>query len=95
MSYINPSEYANQITNLLSEGIDNVTGKVTEPTIVTIKEAIMNLTTEERDQLQQYADSLKEIKMEMNKLISKGKKGKAVEETGGDMMNLKMPTEEQ
>jgi hypothetical protein len=29
--------------------------------------------------------------MEMNKLIAKGKKGKAVDETGGDMMNLKMP----
>jgi hypothetical protein len=27
-------------------------------------------------------------------LISKGKKGKKVEETGGDMMNLTMPTEE-
>jgi hypothetical protein len=67
---------------------------VTEPTIVTVKEAIQNLTTEEREQLEQYAASLKEIKTEMNKLISKGKKGKKVEETGGDMMNLTMPTEE-
>jgi hypothetical protein len=32
--------------------------------------------------------------MEMDKLIAKGKKGKAVQETGGDMMNLMMPTEE-
>ena len=32
--------------------------------------------------------------MEMDKLIAKGKKGKAVDETGGDMMNLTMPTEE-
>jgi hypothetical protein len=67
---------------------------VTEPTIVTVKEAIQNLTTEEREQLEQYAASLKEIKTEMNKLINKGKKGKKVEETGGDMMNLTMPTEE-
>jgi hypothetical protein len=67
---------------------------VTEPTLVTVKEAIQNLTTEEREQLEQYAASLKEIKTEMNKLINKGKKGKKVEETGGDMMNLTMPTEE-
>jgi hypothetical protein len=67
---------------------------VTEPTIVTVKEAIQNLTTEEREQLQQYAASLKEIKTEMNKIIAKGKKGKTVDETGGDMMNLTMPTEE-
>jgi hypothetical protein len=32
--------------------------------------------------------------MEMDKLIAKGKKGKKVDETGGDMMNLTMPTEE-
>jgi hypothetical protein len=94
MSYVNPQDYSKQIASLLSEGLDTVTGMVTEPTIVTVKEAIQNLTTEEREQLEQYAASLKEIKMEMNKLISKGKKGKAVEETGGDMMNLTMPTEE-
>lgn len=94
MSYIKPQDYSKQIANLLSEGIDNVTGMVTEPTVVTVKEAIMNLTTEEREQLEQYAASLKEIKMEMNKLIAKGKKGKSVQETGGDMMNLTMPTEE-
>jgi hypothetical protein len=94
MSYIKPQDYSKQIASLLSEGIDTVTGLVTEPTIVTVKEAIQNLTTEEREQLEQYAASLKEIKTEMNRLISKGKKGKKVEETGGDMMNLTMPTEE-
>jgi hypothetical protein len=94
MSYIKPQDYSKQIASLLSEGIDNVTGMVTEPTIVTVKEAIQNLTTEEREQLEQYAASLKEIKTEMNKLINKGKKGKQVDETGGDMMNLTMPTEE-
>lgn len=94
MSYVKPQDYSKQIASLLSEGIDTVTGMVTEPTIVTVKEAIQNLTTEEREQLEQYAASLKEIKMEMNKLIAKGKKGKQVDETGGDMMNLTMPTEE-
>jgi hypothetical protein len=94
MSYVKQKDYSKQIANLLSEGLDNVTGMVTEPTIVTVKEAIQNLTTEEREQLQQYAASLKEIKTEMNKLIAKGKKGKTVDETGGDMMNLKMPTKE-
>jgi hypothetical protein len=94
MSYIKPQDYSKQIANLLSEGLDNVTGMVTEPTIVTVKEAIKNLTTEEREQLQQYAASLKEIKTEMNKIIAKGKKGKTVDETGGNMMNLTMPTEE-
>ena len=94
MSYVKPQDYSKQIASLLSEGIDNVTGMATEPTVVTVKEAIQNLTTEEREQLEQYAASLNEIKMEMNKLISKGKKGKKVDETGGDMMNLTMPTEE-
>jgi len=94
MSYVKQKDYSKQIANLLSEGLDNVTGMVTEPTIVTVKEAIQNLTTEEREQLQQYAASLKEIKTEMNKIIAKGKKGKTVDETGGDMMNLKMPTKE-
>jgi hypothetical protein len=94
MSYIKQQDYLKQIANLLSEGLDNVTGMETEPTIVTVKEAIQNLTTEEREQLQQYAASLKEIKTEMNKLIAKGKKGNTVDETGGDMMNLTMPTEE-
>ena len=94
MSYVKPQDYSKQIASLLSEGLDTVTGMTTEPTIVTVKEAIKNLTTDDREQLEQYAESLKEIKMEMNKLIAKGKKGKAVQETGGDMMNLTMPTEE-
>lgn len=94
MSYVKPQDYSKQIASLLSEGLDTVTGMTTEPTIVTVKEAIKNLTTDDREQLEQYAESLKEIKMEMNKLIAKGKKGKAVEENGGDMMNLTMPTQE-
>ncbi len=94
MSYVKPQDYSKQIASLLSEGLDTVTGMTTEPTIVTVKEAIKNLTTDDREQLEQYAESLKEIKMEMNKLIAKGKKGKAVEEAGGDMTNLTMPTEE-
>jgi hypothetical protein len=94
MSYVKPQDYSKQIASLLSEGLDTVTGMATEPTIVTVKEAIKNLTTDDREQLEQYAASLKEIKMEMNKLIAKGKKGKTVDETGGDMMNLTMPTEE-
>ncbi len=94
MSYVKPQDYSKQIASLLSEGLDTVTGMTTEPTIVTVKEAIKNLTTDDREQLEQYAESLKEIKMEMNKLIAKGKKGKAIEEAGGDMTNLTMPTEE-
>jgi hypothetical protein len=94
MSYVKPQDYSKQIASLLSEGLDTVTGMTTEPTIVTVKEAIKNLTTDDREQLEQYAESLKEIKMEMDKLIAKGKKGKAVEEAGGDMTNLTMPTEE-
>lgn len=94
MSYVKPQDYSKQIVSLLSEGKNAVTEMMTEPTVVTVKEAIQNLNTEEREQLEQYAASLKEIKTEMNKLISKGKKGKQVDETGGDMMNLTMPTEE-
>ena len=94
MSYVKPQDYSKQIASLLSEGLDTVTGMTTEPRIVTVKEAIKTLTTDDREQLEQYAESLKEIKMEMDKLIAKGKKGKAVEEAGGDMTNLTMPTEE-
>ena len=94
MSYIKPVEYSNYIANLLSEGIEDQAPEMEATKTVSVKEAIKNLTTDDREQLEQYAESLKEIKMEMNKLIAKGKKGKAVDETGGDMMNLKMPTEE-
>ena len=48
MSYVNPQDYSKQIASLLSEGLDTVTGMVTEPTIVTVKEAIKNLTTDDR-----------------------------------------------
>ena len=43
MSYVNPQDYSKQIASLLSEGLDAVTGMTTEPTIVTVKEAIKNV----------------------------------------------------
>lgn len=44
-----------------------------------------NLTVEEKEKLQQYAESLKEIKKEINKLIRKGGKVQPkIEEEGGN-----------
>ena len=95
MSYIKPIEYSNYIANLLSEGIEE-TPEMGAIKTVSVKEAIKNLTTDEREQLQDYAASLVEIHKEMKRLVAKGKKGTNVqEETGGDMMNLTMPTTEE
>ena len=96
MSYIKPVEYSNYIANLLSEGVEDQAPEMEATKIVSVKEAIKNLTTDEREQLQDYAASLVEIHKEMKRLVAKGKKGTNVqEETGGDMMNLTMPSTEE
>jgi len=96
MSYIKPIEYSNYIANLLSEGIEDQAPEMGAIKKISVKEAIKNLTTDEREQLQDYAASLVEIHKEMKRLVAKGKKGTNVqEETGGDMMNLTMPTTEE
>lgn len=46
-----------------------------------------NLTTEEKEQLQQYVNSLKEIKKEIGKLIKKGGQ-KKMDEEGGNKFGL-------
>lgn len=46
-----------------------------------IKEAIKNLTHEEKEELQQYATSIKEIKKKMTQMLNKAK----TEQTGGNM----------
>jgi hypothetical protein len=96
MSYIKPIEYSNYIANLLSEGIEDQAPEMEATKTVSVKEAIQNLTTDEREQLQDYAASLVEIHKEMKRLVAKGKAGANVqEETGGDMMNLTMPSTEE
>lgn len=42
-----------------------------------------NLTAEEKEQLKQYVNSIKEIKKEINELLKKGKTPK-IEEEGGN-----------
>lgn len=39
-----------------------------------LKERLKKLTPEEREKLEQYAESLKEIKKEIKELLSKGQK---------------------
>ena len=56
-----------------------------------LKERLKSLTPEEREKLKEYTDAYKEIKKEIKQLISKGK----VQETGGDMMHLILPIEEE
>lgn len=46
-----------------------------------LKERLKKLTPEEREKLEQYAESLKEIKKEIKELLSKGQK---MEEVGGN-----------
>lgn len=50
-----------------------------------IREAIKTLNQEEREQIRQYATSIKEIKNKITELINKGKKNLA--EQGGNMSN--------
>lgn len=49
-----------------------------------IKEALKNLTHEEKEQMHQYATSIKEIKKKMAEMIHKAKAVKETE-TGGNM----------
>jgi hypothetical protein len=98
MSYVKNIDYANQIANLLSEGMDQMdTGKTQHHPLLTVKEAIKNLNTDDREQLKDYAASMIEIKKQMKKLISKGKNGgREMDEdkTGGDQMHLTMHEED-
>jgi hypothetical protein len=43
-----------------------------------------NLSPDEKEQLEEYVSSVKEIKKEIKKLIDKSK-GKNIDETGGNM----------
>ena len=104
MSYVKPIDYSKQINALLSEGldhkgIDTPTGMVTEPTVITARDAVGYLNTDDREQLLEYLQSLKEIKKQIGMLIKKGKAGamqeKIKEDTGGDMMHMTMSTEEE
>jgi diadenosine tetraphosphate (Ap4A) HIT family hydrolase len=54
-----------------------------------LKERIKSLKPEEKEQLKEYGDALKEIKKAMKKLLSK----KSVSE-GGDMMHLFLKQED-
>lgn len=48
-----------------------------------------NLTTEEKEKLKEYINSVKEIKKEIGKLLGKTKHG-TVKEDGGDMMDKEL-----
>ena len=51
-----------------------------KPGNAALKEKIAKLTPDEKEKLQQYAESVKEIKKEINTLLNKGK----VNEEGGN-----------
>ena len=56
-----------------------------------LKERIKKLTPEEREQLKEYGDALKEIKKAMKELLIK-KKEKGVEEGGNQSAGLTLST---
>jgi hypothetical protein len=57
---------------------------------MTMKERIYNLSPDNKKKLKEYIDAIKEIKKEIHDLINK----EAMEEVGGDMMNLILNPEE-
>ena len=57
-----------------------------------LKERIKKLTPEEREQLKEYGDALKEIKKAMKELLIKKKKEKGVEEGGNQSSGLNLST---
>ena len=57
-----------------------------------LKERIKKLTPEEREQLKEYGDALKEIKKAMKELLIK-KKEKGVEEGGNQSAGLTLSPE--
>ena len=94
MSYLDQKSYSKSI-KLLKENTD--TEKILPRPEVSQKTSKMsaNLTVEEREQLQQYVASLKEIKRETYKLLQKAKHGKKIDEVGGNMMNRRLEVNEE
>ena len=50
---------------------------------------LKNLTTEEKEKLKEYINSVKEINKEIGKLLEKGR-AHEMQEEGGDMMNKEL-----
>lgn len=72
----------------MEEGLNSAPLQATGPTIQTVEgkaSKLAHLTTEERDQLRQYVETIKTVKEQINKMVSKG----GMEE-GGDNTNLIM-----
>jgi hypothetical protein len=55
-----------------------------------LKEMLKNMSPEDRQQLKEYADSLKEIRKAMSEII-KSAKSKSMKEVGGNMMGKSLP----
>jgi len=73
----------------MGEGINSAPMQATGPTIQTVEEKssrFSHLTSEEMDQLKQYAESIKTIKEQIMKMVNK----KPEMEEGGDMTGLVM-----
>ena len=72
----------------VGEGLNPAPFQATGPTIQTVegkKHNLAHLTSEEKDQLRQYIETIKTVKEQIKKMT-----GKADVEEGGDMTNLVM-----
>ena len=80
----------NETDNGIEEGLNPAPFQATGPTIQTVEgkhSNLAHLTTEEKDQLRQYIETIKTVKEQIQKMVGKGE----VEE-GGDNTNLIMKT---
>lgn len=80
----------NETDNGIEEGLNPAPFQATGPTIQTVEEEQSNLahlTSEERDQLRQYVETIKTVKEQIKKMV-----GKTEMEEGGDNTNLVMKT---
>jgi hypothetical protein len=81
---------SDETDNGIEEGLNPAPFQATGPTIQTVEgkhSNLAHLTTEEKDQLRQYIETIKTVKEQIQKMVGKGE----VEE-GGDNTNLIMKT---
>jgi lipoate-protein ligase A len=91
MNYVDPVKYSKAILSLMED--ESMAQEETIPVkgTMSMKERVGNLSPDDKKKLEEYIDAIKEIKKEIRELINKD----AISETGGDMSNRYLSTEEE
>ena len=91
MNYLSPVEYSKKMKALMEDESVPVQEAIPVKGEKTMKERLSELSPDETTKLQEYIDSIKEIKKAIQELLNK----ESVEESGGNMSSgLVLPEEE-